>query len=38
MEEETKLEIQRTSWTTCIVRTEEALIVVENSGEQNVHS
>ncbi len=38
MEEETKPEIQRSTCSTCIVRTEEALIFVENNGVNNVHS
>lgn len=38
MEEEIKPTIQRSTCTTCIVRTEEALIVIENSGAENVHS
>jgi len=33
MEHETKPEIQRSTCTTCIVRTEEQIVVVENSGE-----
>jgi hypothetical protein len=38
MEEENKLEIQRSSCTTCVVNTGETLIVVENTGANNVHT
>jgi hypothetical protein len=38
MEEETKTEIQRSTCTTCVVNTGEALIVVENTGVNNVHT
>jgi hypothetical protein len=38
MEEETKTEIQRSTCTTCIVRTEESLVIVENNGVNNVHT
>lgn len=37
MEEETKLELQRSTCTTCVVNNGEALIVVENSGAVNAN-
>jgi hypothetical protein len=30
-----KPEIQRSSCTTCIVRTEEGVVIIENSGAEN---
>jgi hypothetical protein len=38
MEEEIKIETQRSSCSTCVVNTGEALIVVENTGAENVHT
>lgn len=38
MEDETKLELQRSTCSTCIVRTEESLVIVENNGGNNVHT
>lgn len=38
MEEENRPPTQRSTCTGRIVRTEEAIIVVENTGESNVHT